>query len=235
MKALLFVILAHFALSMNHDDMEAQNERLRDSNKALLRALKAMTGVESEVESEVGWLDIMDDDEFELSESDDFDWDEEEIGGKRRRRRRRRRRSKPAPKPEVQPKPAPKPQVQPEPAPKPQPKPAPKREPFTLVVANKECNDNSREHKLGNFGSVKACAKACRNRPGCKTFIFGKGGKWGRCYDEGRQNKNDCSVWQNDQYDFYQLNPMAEFEFAIAMEDPEIFSDEEFEVAGYDE
>jgi len=77
---------------------------------------------------------------------------------------------------------------------------------FTLVRSNQECNDNTHERKLGTFGSVEACAEACSKARNCKTFIFGKGRKKGRCYNEGVANEAACSRWQRDVYDFYEMN-----------------------------
>merc|ERR1712062_304615 len=46
--------------------------------------------------------------------------------------------------------------------------------PFSMVRADEECNDNSKERHLGTFGTLEGCAKACRDAKTCKTFIYGK-------------------------------------------------------------
>lgn len=179
MKALLFVILAHFVLSDHH--MEAENRRLRDANRALQQALKAMTSQESALGD---WRN--DHEEFALADSSDsdsavgMDWgesgsfEEEEIGGRRRRRRRRRRRPKKL---------------------------------FTLEKTGHECSENTNEKYLGTFATVEECANACKARTDkvCHTFIYGKDYKKGWCYDEGVAQCPE-SEWEEDKYDFYALN-----------------------------
>jgi len=77
---------------------------------------------------------------------------------------------------------------------------------FTLLRYDTECTDQSKEKYLGKMTSVEDCASACMQKTGCKTFIYGKEGKAGQCYDEGLSSEGACSAWEKDQYDFYQLN-----------------------------
>jgi len=75
---------------------------------------------------------------------------------------------------------------------------------WILLRSDVECGNNENEVNLGTFDSVDACAEACRNRDGCTNFIYGKGGKAGRCWDEAI-TESACTIWEDDQYDFYKL------------------------------
>jgi len=75
---------------------------------------------------------------------------------------------------------------------------------WILLRSDVECGNNENEVNLGTFGDVAACAEACRNRDGCTNFIYGKGEKAGRCWDEAI-TEGDCTIWEDDQYDFYGL------------------------------
>jgi len=75
---------------------------------------------------------------------------------------------------------------------------------WILLRSDVECGNNENEVNLGTFDSVDACAEACRNRDGCTNFIYGKGGKAGRCWDEAI-TESACTIWEDDQYDFYGL------------------------------
>jgi len=86
--------------------------------------------------------------------------------------------------------------------------PSPSR-PFTQVRSDVECADNSDEVDLGRQYTVEDCAEACRNSPGCRTFIYGKGEKADSCYDEGIDTASECKRWEKDQYDVYELEPFT--------------------------
>jgi len=75
---------------------------------------------------------------------------------------------------------------------------------YILLRSDVECGNNENEVNLGTFADVAACAEACRNRVGCTNFIYGKGEKAGRCWDEAI-TASDCTIWEDDQYDFYGL------------------------------
>jgi len=75
---------------------------------------------------------------------------------------------------------------------------------WILLRSDVECGNNENEVNLGTFDSVDACAEACRNRDGCTNFIYGKGEKAGRCWDEAI-TESACTIWEDDQYDFYKL------------------------------
>jgi len=75
---------------------------------------------------------------------------------------------------------------------------------WILLRSDVECGNNENEVKLGTFADVSACAEACRNRDGCTTFIYGKGEKAGSCWDEAI-TESACTIWEDDQYDFYGL------------------------------
>jgi len=75
---------------------------------------------------------------------------------------------------------------------------------WILLRSDVECGNNENEVNLGTFADVAACAEACRNRDGCTNFIYGKGEKAGRCWDEAI-TESACTIWEDDQYDFYGL------------------------------
>jgi len=75
---------------------------------------------------------------------------------------------------------------------------------WILLRSDVECGNNENEVNLGIFADVAACAEACRNRVGCTNFIYGKGEKAGRCWDEAI-TESACTIWEDDQYDFYGL------------------------------
>jgi len=77
---------------------------------------------------------------------------------------------------------------------------------FTLLRENTKCVcAGANETLLGVFEFVEGCAESCRQKNGCKTFIYGKQSKRGRCFDEGI-TEEACAEWETDQYDFYKLN-----------------------------
>jgi len=75
---------------------------------------------------------------------------------------------------------------------------------WILLRSDVECGNNENEVNLGTFADVDACAEACRNRDGCTNFIYGKGEKAGKCWDEAI-TESACTIWEDDQYDFYKL------------------------------
>lgn len=75
---------------------------------------------------------------------------------------------------------------------------------WILLRSNVECGNNENEVNLGTFTDVALCAEACKNRDGCTNFIYGKGEKAGRCWDEAI-TESACTIWETDQYDFYGL------------------------------
>jgi len=75
---------------------------------------------------------------------------------------------------------------------------------WVLLRSNTECKNNDNEYEFGTFDSVEKCAEACRSWNGCTNFIYGKGSKAGRCWDEGI-TQSDCTSWEDNEYDFYGL------------------------------
>ena len=82
---------------------------------------------------------------------------------------------------------------------------------FISSVAYKKVNSGvecvSNDEKLGSFSKVEECANACRNKTECHFFVYGTGTiKSGWCYWEKTSNSLCHEGWEDDDYDFYQLN-----------------------------
>jgi len=92
---------------------------------------------------------------------------------------------------------------------------------WNLLRTNVECGDNANEVDLGTFDSVDACAEACRSRDGCTNFIYGKGSKTGRCWDEGI-TESDCSYWADNEFDFYTILANTEEGVAVPNKDTSV-------------
>ena len=56
---------------------------------------------------------------------------------------------------------------------------------------------------------MDGCAEACRQRAGCKFFIYGLGPKTGRCYAEETPTEDCEAGWEADLYDFYALRDVS--------------------------
>ena len=78
-----------------------------------------------------------------------------------------------------------------------------------MIKSDNECNDND-EH-LGDFTSLKECANACRNKAGCKFFIYGKDSKQGSCWWEKTSDSSCSEGWEVDEYDFYEITSKFSF------------------------
>jgi len=75
---------------------------------------------------------------------------------------------------------------------------------FELIRSNAECK--SSDVNLGTATSAQDCANKMKARfPTAQFFIFGKGGKAGRCYKENTSTAACTEGWEPDQYDFYQV------------------------------
>jgi len=66
-----------------------------------------------------------------------------------------------------------------------------------------ECE--SSDYKLGKFSTVEECADACRQKDGCKFFIYGTGSKSGYCYWEYTKTADCSEGWETDKYNFYEV------------------------------
>lgn len=86
-------------------------------------------------------------------------------------------------------------------------------EAFVMTKAGHECNDNDNEVYLGLVETVEACYDRCTQLAGCKSFIYGYGGKAKQCWSEGVGITRDtCSTWDLDSYNFYEINDAAAVE-----------------------
>ena len=65
-----------------------------------------------------------------------------------------------------------------------------------------ECN--SKDESLENQDTVLECSKACREKDGCKYFLYGIGSKEGQCFWEKTESAECTEGWDNDQYIFYE-------------------------------
>lgn len=72
-----------------------------------------------------------------------------------------------------------------------------------------ECRSSDRN--MGSKGSVRDCAHAVQASGG-SYFIYGTGSKRGNCYLELTSTATCPQGWENDQYDFYSLQPSAKFD-----------------------
>ena len=73
----------------------------------------------------------------------------------------------------------------------------------TLVKSGVECK--SEDNYLGDFDTVGECSNACREKSGCNFFIYGTGGKAGKCYWEKTKNRECPEGWESHQYDFHEI------------------------------
>ena len=66
---------------------------------------------------------------------------------------------------------------------------------------------NSGDTWLGYFSSVGECADACREKVGCRFFIFGTGSYHEYCHWERTQTADCTEGWDYywDDYDFYEI------------------------------
>ena len=72
-----------------------------------------------------------------------------------------------------------------------------------------ECQ--SSDTKLGWFSGIQGCVDACRQKDGCRFFVYGTGSKFGYCYWE-KTTSADCSEgWENDKYDFFEIAGIINF------------------------
>jgi len=70
----------------------------------------------------------------------------------------------------------------------------------SLVKANAECR--SSDSRMPDADSLQQCAESVQQNGGVR-FLYGKGGKRGRCYTE-RTSSDECTEgFEDDQYDFY--------------------------------
>jgi hypothetical protein len=73
---------------------------------------------------------------------------------------------------------------------------------YTLVNSGVECK--SGDISMGSKASVEQCADAVKSNGG-KYFVFGTGGKAGKCYQENTASATCPEGWETDSYDFYAL------------------------------
>ena len=76
---------------------------------------------------------------------------------------------------------------------------------YTFLKSNVECNSDDK--RIATVLNASACADACRNTEGCEFFIFGMVGthKYKRCYWEKTNSTNCVEGWEEDYFDFYQI------------------------------
>ena len=77
--------------------------------------------------------------------------------------------------------------------------------PDGLIAIKYSSECKSGDQSLGWKASLKECASACRDTVGCVYFIYGYGGKQGRCYWEKTKSADCPEKWEADNYDFYAL------------------------------
>ena len=75
-----------------------------------------------------------------------------------------------------------------------------------MVRRGAECK--SGDENLESQVSVADCAKACKEKTGCKYFIYGYGNKAKRYYWEKTQTADCPEGWEQDEYDFYEMKSM---------------------------
>ena len=67
-----------------------------------------------------------------------------------------------------------------------------------------ECN--SRDQQIGVFPHFKDCEIACRNKKGCKFFLYGNDkNSNGACFWETTATEDCPERWRVNAYDFYEL------------------------------
>ena len=75
-------------------------------------------------------------------------------------------------------------------------------------MAKRGAECKSADENLGNQVSLEDCAKACKEKTGCKYFVYGYGGKAKRCYWEKTKTADCPEGWERDDYNFYELKSM---------------------------
>ena len=71
-----------------------------------------------------------------------------------------------------------------------------------LVKLGHECN--SKDQQIGVFPHFKDCELACRNKKGCKFFLYGNHkNSNGVCFWETTASENCPERWRSNVYDFY--------------------------------
>jgi len=76
---------------------------------------------------------------------------------------------------------------------------------FSRLKHGKECQ--SRDKHLGRLPTVRACAKAVRDySSSAMFFVYGIRHKARHCYIEFTKSADCPEGWENDSYDFYELN-----------------------------
>ena len=66
-----------------------------------------------------------------------------------------------------------------------------------------ECKSN--DENLGIQVSFADCANACKEKNGCKYFIYGYGSKAKMCWWEKTKTTECPEGWEQDDYNFYEL------------------------------
>merc|ERR1719195_134533 len=80
----------------------------------------------------------------------------------------------------------------------------PTEAPYRLVKSDNECRSKDKNMRMGDKASVEKCALAVKVAGG-HFFIYGKGKKAGRCYKENTESADCSEGWEDDYYDFYEL------------------------------
>jgi len=75
--------------------------------------------------------------------------------------------------------------------------------PIYVAKRNAECYSN--DENLGNQVSFADCAKVCKEKTGCKYFIYGYGSKAKRCWWEKTKTADCPEGWEYDEYNFYEI------------------------------
>lgn len=78
----------------------------------------------------------------------------------------------------------------------------PTQAPHRLVKSDHECDSN--DINMGKKASLEKCALAVKAAGG-RFFIYGKGKKANKCYMENTESADCPEGWDDDHYDFYEL------------------------------
>ena len=73
---------------------------------------------------------------------------------------------------------------------------------YIRLKLDHECN--SKDESLENQDTVLECSKACREKDGCKYFLYGIGSKKGQCFWEKTESAECTEGWDNDFFDFFE-------------------------------
>ena len=74
---------------------------------------------------------------------------------------------------------------------------------YALIKSNHECN--SLDTKLGHADTLTECITLCRNKRGCKYFVYENNGGVESCWWEHTTDASCPEGWEEDAFDFYEL------------------------------